>query len=138
MSAARTKALCLFVSVSLLLFCSATYAQQQDFEREAYHRALDYCRGDVARPMAIGADQGILCFDGLIDKDMDVSLVAKLREGGLFVVRSSGGDIVSAISLSDLLRDRRAVVVRFCRRKLDFIEREPLIRILNRLRTIFM
>ena len=77
----------------------------------AYHRALDYCRGDVARPMAIGADQGILCFDGLIDKDMDVSLVAKLREGGLFVVRSSGGDIVSAISLSDLLRDRRAVVV---------------------------
>lgn len=109
---ARTKALGPLVSIALLLSCSAgAVAQQQDFDREAFYCAVEFCRGDVSRPMAISADQELLCFDGRFDKDMDLSSVAKLREGGLFVIRSSGGEIVPAIALSNLLRDRHAIVV---------------------------
>jgi len=34
-----------------------------------------------------------------------------LKAGGLFVVRSAGGDIASAIALAEVLRERRAVIV---------------------------
>jgi hypothetical protein len=61
--------------------------------------------------MALSPDQRILCFDGTITGDLDGSLAKSLRDGGLFVVRSFGGDIHSAIVLADLLRERRATVV---------------------------
>ena len=84
---------------------------QQDFERESYYRAVEYCRGDVSRPMALSPDGQVLCFDGAVEKDMDVSLARNLSEGGLFVVRSPGGIEVPAIILSDLIRERRGTVV---------------------------
>ena len=67
--------------------------------------------GRVPRPMALGVDQRVLCFDGWVDKDMDLSLAKDLKDYGLFVVRSLGGDALSAIALSDLLRQKRATVV---------------------------
>ncbi len=103
---------------ALLPFCAFTFllfgqsgAQESSFEKEVSYRAADYCRSVAVRPVALSDDQSILCFDGRIEKDTDVSAVANLREGGLFVVRSSGGDIASAIALSNLLRGRRATVV---------------------------
>jgi hypothetical protein len=76
-----------------------------------YEDAVTYCRGNVARPIALGDDQKILCFDGVISPDQDLSSVNDLKTNGLFVVRSFGGDPLRAIALAGLLHDRNAIVV---------------------------
>jgi hypothetical protein len=98
------------VPLGLILFpCNG---RAQDFDKESYYRAVEYCRGDVARPVALSADKKILCFDGWIFRDtMDESRLKSLSENGLFVVRSFGGETAWAIAISDMLRDRRATVV---------------------------
>ena len=103
-------ALLSFCTFTLLLF-GPSGAQESLFDKEAFHRAADYCRGVVVRQITLSDDQAILCLDGRVEKDADVSPAKKLKEGGLFVVRSSGGDIASAIALAEILRERRAVVV---------------------------
>jgi hypothetical protein len=72
---------------------------------------VTYCRGNVTRPIALGDDQKILCFDGPISPDQDLSSVNDLKTNGLFVVRSFGGDPLRAIALAGLLHDRNAIVV---------------------------
>ena len=102
-----------FLVAATLAFvlCSSHSRAQQDFDRESFHRAVEYCRGTISRPMALSSDRQVLCFDGDVVRDMDVSLARSLNEGGLFVVRSSGGSEASAILLSDLIRERRGTVV---------------------------
>lgn len=95
----------------LLLLCGQSGAQENLFDKEAFHRAADYCRSVVVRPIALSDDQAILCLDGRIEKDTDISPAKKLKENGLFVVQSAGGDIASAIALAKVLRERRAMVV---------------------------
>lgn len=85
------------------------FAGHEDFG--AYHRAADYCRGDVARPMALSPDGRILCFDGEMLRGQDYSLAAELEDGGLFVVRSGGGDVSMALPLGILLGHKHAIVV---------------------------
>ncbi len=87
----------------------ASRAQQSGFG--VYARAVEYCRGDVKRPIALDLDKRVLCFDGYILPGQNISLAGFLEEGGLFVVRSPGGDILTVIALANLLRDRRATVV---------------------------
>ena len=84
-------------------------AQQPDVG--VYARAVEFCRGIVKRPMALDLDKRVLCFDGEILSETDVSLASALRANGLFVVRSFGGGAYSAMALADLIRDRRATVV---------------------------
>jgi hypothetical protein len=79
-------------------------------ETFAYESAVEYCRGNVTRPIALSDDRRILCFDGDIF-DQDFSLIENLKENGLFVVRSFGGSIDTAIPLAGLLRNRNAIVV---------------------------
>lgn len=76
-----------------------------------YARAADYCRGDVARPVALAPDKRVLCLDGVITSDMNIAAAADLANRGIAVVRSSGGDGDRAIELANVLRDRDAVVV---------------------------
>jgi hypothetical protein len=102
----------------LLSFCTFTIflfgqsgAREDLFDKEAFHRAADYCRSAVVRPIALSDDQATLCLDGWIEKDADISQAKNLKEGGLFVVRSAGGDIAAALALATVLRERRAVVV---------------------------
>lgn len=87
------------------------HAEQHASDREIYHLAAEYCRGSAPRPMALSSDHRVLCFDGWADDGMDLSLVRDLADHGLFVVRSFGGNVTTAIALSDLLRDRHATVV---------------------------
>ena len=103
--------LALVVATAGLVLCSGSGRAQQDIDRQSYYRAVEYCRGDVPRPMALSPDRQILCFDGTASKDMDVSLAQRLNEGGLFVVRSSAGNAAPAMLLSDLIRQRHATVV---------------------------
>jgi len=55
--------------------------------------------------------QRVLCFDGQIFPDLDISLTDRLRGGGLAVVRSFGGDAVFAIRLAEAFLERHATVV---------------------------
>jgi len=61
--------------------------------------------------MALDLDKRVLCFDGQIFPDLDISLANRLEDGGLAVVRSFGGDPLSAIRLAEVLRERYATVV---------------------------
>jgi len=99
------------VATLALVLCAGDSRAQQDIDWVSYHRAVEFCRGTVPRPMALSSDRQVLCFDGAIVKEMDVTLARRLNEGGLFVARSLGGNAASAIVLSDLIRDRRATVV---------------------------
>lgn len=97
---------------ALALACwgsEASRAQQPDFG--VYARAVEYCRAAVKRPMMLDLDKRVLCFDGTIPPGRDVSSAVELEQNGLFVIRSPGGDVATAIALADLLQDRRATVV---------------------------
>lgn len=96
-------------STAMLLSLVAARAQKADFSE--YHRAADYCRGDVARPIALSPDRRIVCFDGTIAAEQDYSVLKALNDRGLFVVRSRGGDLFTAMDLADAVRDRHATVV---------------------------
>jgi hypothetical protein len=103
----------LFAVVALLVLLgpNVSCAEEQASDSEIYHRAVDYCRGPVPRPMALGLDQRLLCFDGWVDEGIDLSPARDLKEFGLFVVRSLGGNDAAAVALSRLLRDRHATVI---------------------------
>ena len=110
MTAARTRCFSV-VAIFMLAHCSGQARAQQDFDRESYYRAVEYCRGDVSRPLALSPDGLILCFNGFIGAELDISLARKLKEDGLFVVRSNGGSSLTAVALSNIVRDRRAAVI---------------------------
>jgi hypothetical protein len=117
----RRSAQWLFVLFALLfvLFSTEGRAQQESFDREAYYRAVKYCRQNASfnlvtakfSRMTLSPDKRIVCFDGEIVRNMQVSLMNDLEEGGLFVVRSGGGHSRTAIMLADIIRDRHATVV---------------------------
>ena len=86
-------------------------SRAEDLDFSSYSRAVEFCRGNVKRPMALDFDKRVLCFDGVISPDLDVSLANDLTDGGLFVVRSLGGDRTVAVKLAEVLRERHAVVV---------------------------
>lgn len=99
---------------ALFLVCwgaEKSCAQVSDAEKASYADALEYCRGDVARPMALRSDKRVLCLDGRILAVSDILLASSLEPGGLFVVRSNGGDIAVTIALADILLAREATVV---------------------------
>jgi len=87
----------------------ASAVQEADFS--PYARAAAYCRGDIARPIALSQDKRVLCLDGAIPSDLNVSIAADLADDGIAVVRSRGGDAERAVQLANMLRDRNAVVV---------------------------
>lgn len=97
--------------IALLVSWRAANAEQSIPENFPYESAVEYCRGSVARPIALSDDKSIACFNGGIAHDLDISLLEGLRENGRFVVRSSGGDIEKAIALANLLHDKRAIVI---------------------------
>jgi hypothetical protein len=86
-------------------------AQQPDFG--VYARAVEYCRGHVKRPMSLDLDKRVLCFDGDVLEEQDISLAKAMADKGLFVVRSFGGEARVALPLADLLRERRAIVIAY-------------------------
>jgi hypothetical protein len=82
-----------------------------DSEKAVYERAVEFCRGVAKRPMALDLDRRVLCFDGALQNERDISLASGLMEKGLFVVRSPGGEARIAVALADFLRERHATVV---------------------------
>lgn len=97
--------LCLFISIG----GRQCAAQETDFS--PYARAAEYCRGEAAPPIALSQDKRVLCLDGVISSDLNLSIAADLADHGVAVVRSRGGDPELAVQLANMLRDRNAVVV---------------------------
>jgi hypothetical protein len=115
----RRLSACLIVQFLLVLIvplapCATEgRAQEQTFDRESYYRAVDYCRHSAQpdHPMNLSPDKQVLCLTGVIAKDLDTSPANDLKDNGLFVIRSPGGNARTAIALSDIIRNRRATVV---------------------------
>jgi hypothetical protein len=61
--------------------------------------------------MALRIDKRVLCLDGQIHNVNEILLAGGLEQGGLFVVRSYGGDIAIIIALADILLMREATVI---------------------------
>lgn len=109
----RASAVKCFLAIGIIIvFCCApqlSYAQEASFSR--FTPAVKYCSGNVKRPLALSPDKRLLCFDGDIARNLDLSEARGLAKGGTFVVRSMGGSGRSAFALAELLREREAVVV---------------------------
>lgn len=96
--------------------------QPSDAERAAYADALAFCRGNSPRPEAfqgavtLRTDKQVLCFDGWMLSESDFLLANGLQHGGIFVVRSQGGDAAATIALADLLllKDATVVIKDYC------------------------
>src|SRR5690348_4407693 len=58
----RIGCLAILCAASLVLDSEISRAEETDFS--PYTRAAGYCRGDVARPIALSPDKKILCLDG--------------------------------------------------------------------------
>jgi hypothetical protein len=101
---------CFFALLSALLNCGVGKAGDAS-GNSTYDDAVAYCRGNVTRPIALSDDRNILCFDGEVVIGMDLSLVEKLKENGLFVVRSRGGTGKTAIEISNALDAKHATVI---------------------------
>ncbi|WP_431204332.1 hypothetical protein ACQ86E_04220 [Bradyrhizobium betae] len=65
-----------FLGLSICIGGHRAAAQDTDFA--PYARAADY-RGDLARPIALSQDKRILCLDGSIVSDLNVSAAADWR-----------------------------------------------------------
>jgi len=99
-------------SCVLAVLCfSAEISHAQTDDIGIYKRAVEFCRAVAKRPMALDLDRRVLCFDGLISDGPDFSPANGLEPNGLFVVRSLGGEAISAMRIADWIRDRRATVV---------------------------
>lgn len=102
------------VAVCVMLGGGAARAQENESRKEDYYRAVRYCRESSfvgIEKMKLSPDKQILCFDGAVGSSANLALAKNLTEGGLFVVRSTGGLAGTAIAISDVVRDRRASVV---------------------------
>jgi hypothetical protein len=102
------------VLCALLVRCldlEAARGQEPGVDWAGFAGAAAFCRGDMERPMSLSPDKKILCYDGAISSDQDVSSAKDLADQGLFVVRSFGGEASVVMALADLLRERRATVV---------------------------
>jgi len=64
----------------------------------------------VQDAIKLSPDGDVLCFDGRI-KIVSLDDVRKLNNGGTFVARSAGGDLVVAMLIADILKRKNATVV---------------------------
>lgn len=102
---------CFLLATLGLALCSRHACAQQALDREGYYRAAEYCRGDVSRPLALSPDGQVLCFDGVVPDDLNLSPARGLKENGLFVVRSPGGASATAVALAGIVGSRHATVI---------------------------
>lgn len=95
------------ISTIFVIACvlQAAHAASVDFST-----AVAYCR-DRRGLVQLSDDQTLLCFDSQIFKDQDDAPFRAMKQHGLFVVRSTGGYVSTAIRLANILREKEAVIV---------------------------
>jgi hypothetical protein len=105
--AGLAKLFCVLIFVAV---CS-DIVRADDTDFGPYYRAAERCLGHVKRPLGLDLDQRVLCFDGMLSPEVDISMANRLLPNGLFVIRSRGGDIAVATALADVLREKNATVI---------------------------
>jgi hypothetical protein len=79
---------------------------------EAIARAVHYCTSKPPNSYGhLSEDRSILCFDGSVGENLDLTPLSGLREDGFFVIRSFGGSAETAMQIADGLREKNATVV---------------------------
>jgi hypothetical protein len=76
----------------------------------AYFSAVKYC-SKYEKEIHLADDKSVLCFDGKIESTIKMDIIRNLKDGGLFVMRSGGGDVATAIEMADVLKEKDAVVI---------------------------
>ena len=71
---------------------------------------IDYCRY-FPSTVKLSDERTVLCFDGSIELGLDLSIFHDLKERGYFVMRSPGGYPRESMLLSNILREKAALVV---------------------------
>lgn len=69
-----------------------------------------YCRTFEGK-VRLSPDKSVLCYDGPVPFAMDLTPFHDLSDGGVFVVRSLGGNAVSSVKAANVLRAKNATVV---------------------------
>jgi len=90
---------------------NASQEQLSELEKASYAEALAYCRKNAASVIALADDKQVLCISDWIFTSFDFWTAYGLAQGGVAVVRSSGGEIVTTTKLADLLLSKQATVV---------------------------
>jgi hypothetical protein len=72
--------------------------------------ALDYC-SNHQHTVKLKEDFSVLCFDTEIPQDLYWDNFHKLKNNAVFVIRSMGGDGISAMKAADILLEKHATVV---------------------------
>lgn len=97
--------------LSVCFACGPARADDVDMTRRAaFTNAVAYCR-DKPGVAALDESAAIFCFDGNFSRFRDTSSLSRLNDGGLFVVRSLGGDGYEAMRIADVLSQKCATVV---------------------------
>lgn len=105
--AARTITVDLFRSLCLVLM-QALFCVPAGARNETIESALKYCSAYGRSP---SEDESIVCFDGVFEKDLDLQPLYPLKNDGTFVIRSVGGDIITAMMVAEILRQKNATIV---------------------------
>jgi hypothetical protein len=105
---------CLWVAAALGFAISDAQGRS-----EAISRAVQECLSQWPSPKGqagrLSDDGSVLCFDGPIDLDLDLTPLSGLQRDGFFVVRSPGGYNEKAMTMADMLAEKNAtVVIRDC------------------------
>jgi hypothetical protein len=85
-------------------------AQEARAESDKVWNALANCRWQPSA-IVLNHDGTVLCFDGPIESNLDLSVFRDLKAGGYVVMRSPGGHARTAMLLSDMLREKDALVI---------------------------
>jgi hypothetical protein len=92
------------------VLAAAGFSGAAHADRDTITLALTYC--SVHRHGVKLKDDGrILCFDDRIRRDMNLDDFRRLADDGTFVVRSMGGDVLTAMAAANILLEKNATVV---------------------------
>lgn len=105
----RTRPSVLSCVFGIVLASTASY-EAASFEWDKFSFATTYC-SNFRNAIKLSEDSTILCFDGPITSDRDVTAFYELKQNGFFVVRSPGGFAPVGIILSNILLEKNATVV---------------------------
>src|SRR6516165_3013604 len=93
-----------------IVLASTTPYEAPSFELDKFSLATSYC-SNFRNAIKLSEDRAILCFDGPITSDRDVTAFYELKQNGFFVVRSPGGFAPVGIILSNILLEKNATVI---------------------------
>src|SRR3954463_13311865 len=71
---------------------------------------LRFCEKHV-NGLILSEDRNLLCFDGAVTSNTSLDDFSRLNDGGVFVVRSVGGNIIRSMQIANILLDKGATVI---------------------------